>query len=108
MNQSCLQEILGYWCKPGDLSASKSVEENRRITPSALAVLQGDISPLSSREVIDSWFQRIMDPGSNAPRTFGPVLTHELTPLLQSMFQLCVTKLAAAVVWKMEEYMTLS
>ena len=50
-------KCLGFWWK-GDLSASRSVEENIRKARRAffhfesIRVFQGDISPLSSKEVI--------------------------------------------------------
>ena len=52
-------KCLGYWRK-GDLSASRSVEENIQKARCAffqygsIGIFQGDVSPLSSREVIES------------------------------------------------------
>ena len=50
-------KCLGYWWK-GDLSASKSIEENLKVCSRCaffyFGVLQGDISPLSSRSVLKS------------------------------------------------------
>ena len=58
MRASDVGKCLGYWWK-GDLSASRSVEENVQKARQAFfhygsfGVLWGDISPLSSREVIE-------------------------------------------------------
>ena len=52
-------KCLDYWWK-GDLSVSRSAEENIQKACQAffhfgsIGVFQGDISPLSSREVIES------------------------------------------------------
>ena len=48
-------KCLSYWWK-GDLFASRSVEEKARCAffhYGSIGVFQGDISPLSSREVIE-------------------------------------------------------
>ena len=62
-------KCLGYWWK-GDLSASWSVEENIQkacrafFHYSSIGVFQGDISPLSSREVIESCVMSVLLYGS--------------------------------------------
>ena len=62
-------KCLGYWWK-GDLSASRSIEENVQRARRAffhfgsIGVFQGDISPLSSREVIESCVMPVLLYGS--------------------------------------------
>ena len=62
-------KCLGYWWK-GDLSASSSVEENIRKAHRAffhfgsIGVFQGDISPLSSKEVIEACVMPVLLYGS--------------------------------------------
>ena len=62
-------KCLGYWWK-GDLSASRSVEENIKKARRAffhfgsIGVFQGDISPLSSREVMESCVMPVLLYGS--------------------------------------------
>ena len=62
-------KCLGYWWK-GDLSASRSVEENIQKTChaffhfSSIGDFQSDISPLSSREVIKSCMMPVLLYGS--------------------------------------------
>ena len=62
-------KCLGYWWK-GDLSASKSIEENIQKARRAffhfgsIGVFQGDISPLSSRSVLESCVMPVLLYGS--------------------------------------------
>ena len=64
-----VRKCLGYWWK-GDLSASRSVEENIKKARSAffhfgsIGICQGDISPLSSREVMESCVMPVLLYGS--------------------------------------------
>ena len=77
-------KCLGYWWK-GDLSASRSVEENVQKARRAffhfgsIGAFQGDISPLSSREVIESCVMPVLLYGSE-----NWILTDALMERLES------------------------
>ena len=77
-------KCLGYWWK-GDLSASRSVEENIKKARRAffhygsIGVFQGDIGPLSSKEVIESCVMPVLLYGSE-----NWILTEVLMKRLES------------------------